>query len=130
MMKSTKLKAITANNINVAQMVISVCDRVYHVCKSQASVFSILHIVFKISLDPSLAVDDGTSLFFGQCRAGSDCTYVQSDLALHSPKNKSVIANRRRRASVFSILQLLHIAKINLSPSLAVHDHESIFRRV
>ena len=25
----------------------------------------------------------------GECRARSDCTYVQSDLALHSPQKKS-----------------------------------------
>ena len=28
----------------------------------------------------------------GECRARSDCTYVQADLALHSPHNKYMIA--------------------------------------
>ena len=29
----------------------------------------------------------------GECRARSDCTYVQSDLALHSPQNIYMFAN-------------------------------------
>ena len=31
----------------------------------------------------------------GKCRTRSDCTYVQSDLALHSPQNKPMFAEGR-----------------------------------
>ena len=33
----------------------------------------------------------------GECRARSDCTYVQADLALHSSLNNFMIANGRVR---------------------------------
>ena len=29
----------------------------------------------------------------GDCRARLDCTYVQSDLALHTPQNKPMVSN-------------------------------------
>ena len=31
----------------------------------------------------------------GESRARSDCRYVQSDLALHSPQKKSMVGNRQ-----------------------------------
>ena len=39
-----------------------------------------------------------SDIFCGECRARSDCTYVQSDLALHSPQNIFLVANGRIRA--------------------------------
>ena len=33
----------------------------------------------------------------GECTAISDCTYVQSDLALHYPQNKSIVPKHRIR---------------------------------
>ena len=32
----------------------------------------------------------------GECRARSDCTYVQADLALHSPQDKLMVAKARK----------------------------------
>ena len=47
-----------------------------------------------LTLDGSLVNSDS---FYPseECRARSDCMYVQSDLALHSSRNKSMIAKSR-----------------------------------
>ena len=36
----------------------------------------------------------------GECRARSDCTYVQADLALHSQQDKAISASGMIRANV------------------------------
>ena len=51
----------------------------------------------------------------GECRAGSECTYVQADLALHSPRHKSMISNVRIRVNVFVNL-LLHLTSLLSNP--------------
>ena len=38
-------------------------------------------------------LDKNKRLIGEECRARSDCTYVQSDLAIHSSQNKPTIAN-------------------------------------
>ena len=47
----------------------------------------------------------------GECRARSDCTYVQADLDLHSPQIKYMVVNgwiRDQRSIVKMLVELTH----------------------
>ena len=44
------------------------------------------------------------SLRHGECKARSDCTYVQADLPLHFPKIKSMLANIWKRVNTQTCL--------------------------
>ena len=45
----------------------------------------------------------------GEWRARSDCTHVQSDLALHSPQNKYMVAKDKIRFKRFTSDLTMHV---------------------